>query len=141
VETGKAEMETLSAFDRHFVESLIRDFKKGGLELPDAQRQELQELLSKDVTCCSKYKNNLGEDATTLKFKRYKNNMEFTIDNYANYALPLSCYYKEYIYMCVAQTITTCYFLLKSNANKLKKQVRVAGTSPELHGRKSRPFR
>lgn len=75
---GSEEAKTLSDNDRHFVDALLRDFKKGGLALPEEERKELQKLLSQDTACCAKYKNNLGEDSTKLVFKRYHTSAKFS---------------------------------------------------------------
>ncbi len=58
----------LGAYEAHFVQALVADFKRGGLALDEAQRAELQRLLDADAACCSKYGSNLGADKTRLTF-------------------------------------------------------------------------
>ncbi len=64
-----AEARGLGFYEKHFLDSLLADFRRGGLGLPtDGARAKLQRLLDEDTACCSKYKTNLGEDATALYF-------------------------------------------------------------------------
>mmetsp|Transcript_21450 Transcript_21450/g.27915 ORF Transcript_21450/g.27915 Transcript_21450/m.27915 type:complete len:756 (+) Transcript_21450:22-2289(+) len=66
----KEEEKELSNHQKHFIESILNDFKKGGLDLDEEKRNQLQTLLSQDTKCCAQYKNNLGEDSTQLVFTR-----------------------------------------------------------------------
>ena len=64
-----AEAAALPAYERHFLDALLADFRRGGLGLrSDAERGELQRLLDADTACCSRYKTNLNDDATALHF-------------------------------------------------------------------------
>ena len=51
------EAKGLGTYERHFLDALLADFRRGGLGLAsDAERTELQRLLDADTACCSKYK-------------------------------------------------------------------------------------
>ena len=61
-----AECAALATYERHFVDALLRDFKRGGLALSADDRTELQRLLDADSAACSAYGSNLGNDKTKL---------------------------------------------------------------------------
>ena len=63
-----AEADVLRPYERHFVDALLSDFKRGGLTLGTEQRVELQRLLDADSAACAKYSSNLSADKTELTF-------------------------------------------------------------------------
>ena len=63
-----AEAAALPPYEKHFVDALVRDFKRGGLALSAEDRAELQRLLDADAAACSSYGSNLANDKTKLSF-------------------------------------------------------------------------
>lgn len=65
------EKESLSAEKIKAFEDIVRDFKREGLHLPDAQRDEIKRLKKEIEDLSIQFENNLDEDATTFtKTKR-----------------------------------------------------------------------
>lgn len=64
------EAAALGEHEAHFLKSVLRDFKRGGLALDSAGREELQRLLDQDASVCARFKTNLAEDKTSLTFSR-----------------------------------------------------------------------
>lgn len=62
-----AECAALGEYEKHYVDALLADFRRGGLALSAEGRAELQRLLDADAAACAKYGSNLGVDATQLK--------------------------------------------------------------------------
>jgi len=63
-----AEAQALPEYEAHFLKSLLDDFHRGGLTLAPEDRAQLRRLLDEDSEACSKFKRNLGEDASRLSF-------------------------------------------------------------------------
>ncbi|MBS2028321.1 MAG: Zn-dependent oligopeptidase [Deltaproteobacteria bacterium] len=62
---GKA--DTLDAEDKRLVDLTMRDFKRNGLELSDADREKLVQIRSRLAELATKYSSNLDEDTTTFE--------------------------------------------------------------------------
>ena len=65
-----AEVETLSEYQKHFLNALLADFKRSGLGLEENEQAELVILLEKDAELCGAYGTNLSSDDTRLRFTR-----------------------------------------------------------------------
>eukprot|EP00038_Savillea_parva_P009892 m.186522 g.186522 ORF g.186522 m.186522 type:complete len:661 (+) comp16791_c0_seq1:44-2026(+) len=58
----------LGPYESHFVRAIMQSFERSGLALDATQREELQALRDADTAVCAKYKTNLAEDKTALRF-------------------------------------------------------------------------
>jgi Zn-dependent oligopeptidase len=58
----------LSTYDKHFLNAVLDDFRRGGLALPQAQRDELTKVMEDDASICSQYGTNIGSDKTEMFF-------------------------------------------------------------------------
>jgi Zn-dependent oligopeptidase len=58
----------LTTYNKHFLNAILDDFKRGGLALPEAQRAELTKVMEEDATLCSQYGANIGADKTEVYF-------------------------------------------------------------------------
>lgn len=63
------EAKALGEYETHFLQAVLKDFRRGGLSLSADDRKKLQELLDADAACCNSYKTNLAEDTTKVTFK------------------------------------------------------------------------
>lgn len=68
IEQAAGAMETLTDYQKHFVQAAKEDFERAGLALPEEEAQKLKELLEQDAAVCSEYGKNLSSDDTKLFF-------------------------------------------------------------------------
>lgn len=66
----ESKVSALTAYQRHFLDSLLSDYRRGGLELDEERRKRLTELLHEDSALCSEYNANITNDQTRLFFSR-----------------------------------------------------------------------
>lgn len=62
------EAKTLTIYQSHFLFSILSDFERSGLGLPDEKQEKLVELLKKDTELCASYSENLSNESTKLQF-------------------------------------------------------------------------
>jgi thimet oligopeptidase len=62
--------DALDAQQKRLVEITMRDFRRNGLELADAQREELVKIRQRLTELATKFSTNLGEDKTTITVKK-----------------------------------------------------------------------
>jgi len=60
----------LPPYRRHFLDALLADYRRGGLELAEEERARLQALLNEDTGLCSDFGANITNDDTRLRFSR-----------------------------------------------------------------------
>eukprot|EP00755_Sulcionema_specki_P004110 Sspe_Gene.4189::Locus_1378_Transcript_1_1_Confidence_1.000_Length_2133::g.4189::m.4189/K01392/THOP1; thimet oligopeptidase len=60
----------LEPHQKHFVERILQDFKRCGLQLEESKRKEYADLLAKDSELCTKYSSNISQNKLKLEFTR-----------------------------------------------------------------------
>lgn len=67
---GNAATEDLLPEERYFLDELMKDFKRSGLNLPEAERLKVVELSKKMNQIGQDFSRNISEDSTTVSVKK-----------------------------------------------------------------------
>jgi len=65
----KAQKDNLTKEEQYFLDEMLADFKRAGLDLPDEELQKVVELQKKLAELETQFQVNIGKDTTTLIFK------------------------------------------------------------------------